>query len=294
MSYGFERLKEIGIQRINKETHISVANLKLIMSADFDQIPKVQLSGFISILEREYNLDLSNLRADALDHRVEKNIVDDQEENIFTPEDTTKKLPKVYIIILLILAMAIAAVFTLKSEIYQENNETLYSYEEENNKIENLQDDLKALEEAEIISSTSAQILQPEEKIKENNNEEENKVTKEEPETVVEEIATLEEEKTQNPQEIKEFEVLPKSRVWVGYIDLTNNKRKQKIISKPITLDGTKEWLFLFGHGNVEVKVGEEYISFQGKKSLRFHYKNGKITKITSQEFKELNNGHKW
>ena len=66
MSEGIARLKEIGAQRIYETTHISRANIDAIFTQSYAHMTKVQLFGFLTILEREYKIDLSGVRDDYL------------------------------------------------------------------------------------------------------------------------------------------------------------------------------------------------------------------------------------
>ena len=64
MENSFETLKTLGAQRIYETTHIAKLTIEHILNKDFESLNKVQFSGFISILEREYSVDLSALRAE--------------------------------------------------------------------------------------------------------------------------------------------------------------------------------------------------------------------------------------
>lgn len=65
MSDDFEKLKSIGVQKIHEATHIGRIHIQAMLNENFEEMSNVQLFGFISILEREYALDLSELRAKA-------------------------------------------------------------------------------------------------------------------------------------------------------------------------------------------------------------------------------------
>lgn len=54
-----EKLKKIGIKKINQETRISVGVLENILEKRFDKIQRVWVVGFLPILERHYDVDLS-------------------------------------------------------------------------------------------------------------------------------------------------------------------------------------------------------------------------------------------
>lgn len=63
---GFEHLKRLGAQKIHDTTHISRKNIELILEKSFGELKKIQFMGFISILEREYSIDLGSLKEEYL------------------------------------------------------------------------------------------------------------------------------------------------------------------------------------------------------------------------------------
>lgn len=65
MSSDLEKLKEIGAQKIFEQTHITKEHIQAILHKSFEGLTKVQFQGFVSILEREYQVDLKDLKSDA-------------------------------------------------------------------------------------------------------------------------------------------------------------------------------------------------------------------------------------
>jgi len=63
-----EILEENTVNAISAKTNIADDNIDALIAADFDNITRVKAMGFISIIEREYNADLSALREQALDY----------------------------------------------------------------------------------------------------------------------------------------------------------------------------------------------------------------------------------
>jgi len=61
-----ELLEESSIEKISEKTNIAEENIEYLMNSDFGAIKRVKTLGFISILEREYKVDLSMLRKEAL------------------------------------------------------------------------------------------------------------------------------------------------------------------------------------------------------------------------------------
>lgn len=93
---------------------------------------------------------------------------------------------------------------------------------------------------------------------------------------------------------VDEFTITPKSKVWVGIINLEDGKKKTLNSEKPITIEANKKQLIVTGHGNITLNIGDENIKFDAVNPKRFHVEKGKITLITFDEFVELNKGKKW
>jgi len=75
----FEQLQELGSKNIASATHIPLAHLEMILNREFEQFKKPQFFGFVSILEREYKIDLSGLKQEYLFALAEEEIT--QEDN---------------------------------------------------------------------------------------------------------------------------------------------------------------------------------------------------------------------
>jgi len=61
---GMEKLREIGAHKIFEQTHIAKKFVEDILNGNYASMNKIQFSGFISILEREYGVDLHEVRED--------------------------------------------------------------------------------------------------------------------------------------------------------------------------------------------------------------------------------------
>lgn len=61
MDENIQKLQQIGIKEISKQTRISSSRLKNIFEYNFANFKRVHLVGFLQILEREYKMDLSNI-----------------------------------------------------------------------------------------------------------------------------------------------------------------------------------------------------------------------------------------
>lgn len=68
MSKDLKKLKSLGAQKIHEDTHIALRYVQSVIYESFEGLTKVQFLGFISILEREYQLDLSLLKIKGLEY----------------------------------------------------------------------------------------------------------------------------------------------------------------------------------------------------------------------------------
>ena len=67
-----ELLEENSTKTISERTNIAEENIERLMNNDFGAIKRVKTLGFISILEREYKIDLSKLKEEALAYYEQK------------------------------------------------------------------------------------------------------------------------------------------------------------------------------------------------------------------------------
>ena len=281
MSEVLERLKEIGAQKISEDTHIPVEHIKAILNSNFEKLSKLQFLGFLSIIEREYSCDLSALRTRGIEYydELKKNSDVTINEAIYKAPSNKKSFMFIYITIAIIIFI-IAVIYSMDSE-----NRSLQNVPSQNKIIEevkqNIIPDVNTTEsdENKSVATFAEQAKQ---------DDEQNSTA----ETT--EIDSAEQQDDMQGTIEHTFEIISKKRVWLGYIDITDHKRYQKTFQGLLKLDPAKEWLLYFGHGHVDVVIDNETEKFNDRNTLRLHYKDGNLRKITLQEFKRLNRGKKW
>jgi len=257
MSEELHKLQRVGAQKIYEQTHIPIQHIQEILQSDFSSFSRVQFLGFVSILEREYNEDLSSLKAFGMSY------FDEQEEkksitlSVAVEEKSTKK--PIYLgvaFILFILVVIIQYTLSLDGTQKKELDDTL---------IENI--------ERNITTPLTLTV--------ENNLSNEMNTTEEEIKIPLEET-------------VKSFKIVTKSKVWIGYIEIQTNLKKQKVFKGELNLDPNKEWLLVFGHGYIDMYVDGQVIPFSSREKIRFIYKNGELKSISLRTFKKLNRGRSW
>ncbi|HIP28737.1 MAG TPA: hypothetical protein EYG82_06125 [Sulfurovum sp.] len=75
-------LEESNVKKISQKTNISKENIEILMDDDFASLTKAKALGFISILERDYRVDLKMLRDKALAYYAKHG--NDEERMVFT------------------------------------------------------------------------------------------------------------------------------------------------------------------------------------------------------------------
>lgn len=68
------RLKEIGLKEISKSTKLASSKIEDVLEKRFDKLDRVRARGFINILEREYEMDLSDWLKAQYEHTNKKSI----------------------------------------------------------------------------------------------------------------------------------------------------------------------------------------------------------------------------
>lgn len=252
MSEGFEKLKSIGAQKIHETTHISKLHAQAILDQSYKKMTKIQFCGFISILEREYDLTLDFLREKGVEHFQENTVITEQEADVFVESKVKKNLTKIYISIAVVVFLIAVSITTFSSSSSSSNI-------------------VQELDNSAIESAKSVTI---------------HKNTSE-PEAV-------EVEAFVEPVVVKYFSIKPKSKLWIGYIELGIHKKSQKTIMDELILDPNKDWLLSLGHGYVDFELNGETIEYKKGRNLRFVYRDGELTKIDFEEFKSINKGDEW
>ncbi len=263
MSEDFQKLKSIGVQKIHETTHIARAHIESILNENFEGMGSVQLLGFISIFEREYALDLSELKSRAREYFKTQKPVEEsvKEVKIFATSKKKRKLTFLY------LFAGVAVVLTL----------LYFASRAPQTEAPDLKDELPSV--AVVIQDDTNDSLP------DSNSSQDSLMES----TGVEEVIKAEPE-VKTPS----FKILPKTKVWLGYIDLSDYKKSQAIFSDELELDPAKDWLLSFGHGHIKIDINDEITEYKDPRTMRFSYIDSELKEIGFEEFKRLNRGSGW
>ncbi len=247
---GYERLKEIGSQKIHEDTHIPKEHTRGLVASSFSNMNKIQFLGFISILEREYSMNLDTLKAKGLEYFEDNMKEFTIAKKVFIASKKKKNYTKYYLLAALVI-FGVLIISTMDTSVASKSIDT---------KVDN------------ISINNATQTIAPR----------------------IEQVMLDEEAKREEKRLAATFKILPKTLLWVGYINLNTGEKKQKTFDDELALDPNGHWLLTLGHGNVDFDISGELKQYQTSRNLRFVYKDGKLRKIRSAEFTRLNKGEKW
>ena len=281
MSQELKKLKKIGAQKIHEDTHIALKYVQSIVRESFENLDKIQFTGFISILEREYNLNLSKLRNKGLAYFLDVNAHEGINKKIFVLPKKKTNFTWLYIIIS-VLIFTFAVYYTTTQSPTSVPTQAI-----DNSAIENATKNILPKKEMTIpvltLESNDTRIVDV-------NLTEEN-LTKEINTTIIQDIKPLK-VVSDTP---KQLIISPKSRVWIGYINKKTGKKTQTVRKTDLILDASQTWLFSFGHTHISVHLDKKNIKIKSSnKSMRFIYENYTLKKLSAKEFKKLNKGRIW
>ena len=297
MSYSLEELRELGTQKIHNDTHIIKSHIDSILNEDFESINKVQMFGFLSIIEKAYDLDLTHIRENAKEFYQEQEAESHEHGGVFVIASKNKKSSIFYIVLILIAFVTVAFLTldsTSKNNVVESENRVIEEVKKNISLVKSEKiEEIKPIIKKEIIVVPKPKVELP--------TKETEVVVKKEKKTVVkkeviveEEVVVEKEPKIQETPTIKSLSLIPISKVWIGYINVTKNKKYQKILSEEFSFDPTQEWLMILGHSNVKFNINGKDIEYKHRKSLRLFYKDGLLKEISLEEFKTINRGKKW
>ena len=272
MTEALKVLEELGSKTIKEQTRISEVAIGAIINKEFDKLHRVQLHGFINILEDHYDINLNGL-LDEYDAYQKEHGVKEQKLFMHIPQEK-KPVKGLRLIIPLIL---IVAVVLITYFILERKSGIQIDVSEQNSQpAEAIQ---KAKEHLDLATLSS---IEHTTSIDEANATTELEVTQ---------IITTESDKNEVKRVLR---IEPKVQVWAGMVNLDTHAKMQKTAIDQFDLNTSKNWIILLGHGRVNIHSTNNTLKFDTAEMLRFSYIDGVIEEISREKFKELNLGQDW
>ncbi|PHM18268.1 MAG: hypothetical protein CJD30_02230 [Sulfuricurvum sp. PD_MW2] len=270
----FEDLQALGIEKVHEQTHISRDKLELVMGKAYGEIGRVQFMGYISILEREYGIDLNGIKEEY------KAFYNDNAD-MMAPKPsvilqaTSNSKPKWVVAGIGLIALLIVGGYILQGKLTTAPQEDVMHLTTAAVEVVDQNSDVNVTDRNE--TNTSA-------------------VTVAAPEVVP--VPAPDMNKSVKPAKTlvsaKELSILPKYKVWYGIIDVASGEKTQGVTKDPITIDTAKNLLIVMGHGRVEITYPDGKTQLDDRNTVYFTSEQGAMKQISHKEFLERNGGKGW
>ncbi len=264
MDNNFEILKNIDNDELYNKTYISIDNLQAIKSKDFKSFTRFKLMGFIDILSKRLNLDLSLFREEATHYfdSLEPVVV----ENEVKPKQSNIPIEKKTLLFGLMGLGAIVLAGLIYSVVIQEPAQDLTEVK---------------------VSPPSTVVVDPTSVVVEEKNitDEQNSTTQQQETNTKEAVAS------KSGDIIK---IVPKKKVWIGIINLETKEKKDYTTADELVIDKSINQIIVVNGTYLSLMVGSEEKIYDYDGRVRFMVKDGKIEEISYTYFKELNDGKAW
>jgi len=239
---------QYSIEIINKRTRISPISLRYIKNKEFEKIPRVKFLGFVKIIEKEFEIDLSEL---VEEYNQATNHISNDKSDVKLKEPKKHNTLILFILAVILFSLGAYLLYTNYNQngTKKELNATYIPVNDKNISDENTTDTQQ--NEKQKIANTL--------KVDEKNSTSTTKFSS----------------KQKTLLTPKEIEIVPNEKVWFKAVNLDNNKTVEYLTSNPKTLKGAN-WYIKFGHGNITIYYGEKTIAPETKKILRILFKDGK------------------
>ncbi len=318
---GIEFLKQEGLDKVSNKTFINQENLTYLLDKDFEKLHQTKAIGFIQILEREYPVDLSELRSEYLNYirlnkPKDKYLVVDEYYDDESNSNIKKYLP--YALLLLGLVFALYMFFSSSSNdfVYQSDlnvvkNSTISQKAKENLLIldennatdkespldislDSSKDKNKTIEEAkekevDIDLDQAVEQLFPLAGVDEDLNKSDNNDTNSE--NIVDVDAIIGANSNSDALVDSQIYLRPNQKIWVGVFYLDTKKRKDFLVKDELKFDMKRDQLILTGHSNFKLFDNDKRIKLKSKNRIRFIIHDGKLQEISKIEYNRYKKG---
>ncbi len=304
---------KMDLKEVSKRTLLNVRDLEYLKNEEFDKLSKTKGLGFIKILEREYKVDLSDKKEKFLSYLKEHGKDKTKEFFIPPPKPPTKTFSK-FILLILFLLIGAGVLYILYLNMGQDTSLT-QATSDENRVVKEAQDisgikvDETNTTQESVEEESIEKDLQPSSDLMEENASSEDTQEQESNTAINSDINSskdetkkvslqLEKESSNDKNSSTSFKniltIVPKSKIWIGIIELKNHKKRSYLKDTNITIDIDDSYLIATGHGKLKLFYKGEILDFGSKSPMRFLVKDGSITQIDKKEFTKLNKGKYW
>ena len=285
-------LEENSLKTISQKTKISEDYLENLLNKNFAVIKKIKALGFISILEREYNVDLTTLKEEAREYYGDMR--EDQSLTLSLPI-TEEKKEKSKLFIFVVLALLGYASWYFFTQFDKKTLSKMIPFIGEST-LEDFVPDLK-VQSTDIDNLSISKVNIDSEPL----NKESDINTKPAKETIVE-ANTQNTTTTQATEDInpvvttkKTVSIVPVHRLWFGMVNMDTKQRENFFVSEAYELDVSAHgWLVATSKAAFSVQDGVEIKEFNDAQEHYFKIDNHGVENLSKNDYVALGGWLQW
>ena len=287
-----EILEENSVKTISQKTKILESNLEALLAGKFDALQKTKALGFIAIIEREYNADLSAMRDEALEYySLNKEDRSYRTRNYYLDEE---KKGKSKLLILVVLGLLIYASWYFLTQFDKKNLSGLIPFIDEKT-IENFinSEEINTTDTAADLSIAKVTVKEVE-VAPVSKKEKEEEVASVNVSALVESLVD-ESSETEIVNTLQSISIVPVNKLWFGLVNTENKEREHFSIDKAHALDvGEKSWLVATSSAPFSLVQGDKTEDFTDAKEHYFKIDKNGIVILSKSEYVEQGGWHQW
>jgi hypothetical protein len=307
-------INNYGINSVSTKTNISIESLKKFLEGNYIGFTKIKTIGFVTILEREYDIDLTDLKNDIKDEfNVNKSLSEYQTllcepiEDSSSNNSSSKLLYWIVIFGLIYGAWYIYENYYEKSFHHFSEVEPFFNIEKNISNIQVNKDISSAILKKSILDTTTKKksvlpivveknitstddIAEDEKDIELNssisevvdNNISDINLTKTTPPLVVENVR-------------ESIELIPHKKMWFGFINTTKKWHRSYKRTQSYTFDvKDSNWLLMTKNASFDLNDNNITTSYEVKNVIYFKIDKDGVAEVTKDEYKALGGYRVW
>lgn len=289
-----EILEENSVKAISDKTNISEDNIELLLAEDFENLSRTKALGFISIIERDYDADLTKLKEKALEYYDQHD--DSESINLRLPVVEEKKGGSKWGLFIVLALLAYASWYFL-TQFDNKNLKAMLPFTDTNTQEngELKEDEVESnLSINKALSSSKTDTAGVQTDIVEMNIEPNDlnvhKILSSV--TDISEDTSTQKKDSQNAQTVT---LQPEKRLWFGIIDMDTGKRDHFSIDKKYELDlKHKSWLIATSSAPFSFVYQDKTQEFNDAKEHYFKVSQLGIVPLSKSEYVTQGGYKKW
>lgn len=267
------------IKEITKKTNISEKNLGYLLSLEFEKLQKIKVLGFISILEREYNANLSEFKEDALEYYASHNRASSIAVGVPHMDERRRGGKSLPLVLLAILAIVVASWYFF-TQFDKKHLQGLITFSEDEIVKTSLKTETKLEDDKPATLNPAATMVSSTVVVSKTNNSDDTNETQVEDNTSV---------------ALNAIFIKPKNRLWFGLINPITKKRDHFSIKEPYRLEVEKDaWLIATSSAGFSLLKGEKEEKYDDAKEHYFKIDKEGIKSLNKDEYVGLGGWRQW